>query len=101
VNFEFRKRLESEHQLGDSFDASVILFDDVVEVFVLAHQDVNTGVSLDAFNGRCIGTALVYGDFSGTPCRLMARSKKRLAAALSRLAVRRKSTVSPARSNAQ
>ncbi|MDT7524442.1 hypothetical protein RAE21_19020 [Rhodoferax sp. TBRC 17198] len=37
--------------MGDSFDSSVVLLNDVVEVFVLAHQDVNTGISLDAFNG--------------------------------------------------
>lgn len=48
------KRFESEHRLGDSFDSSVVLLNDVVEVFVLAHQDVNTGISLDAFNGGCI-----------------------------------------------
>ena len=35
---------------------------DVVEILVLAHQDINTGVGLDAFNGRRVGAALVYGD---------------------------------------
>ena len=40
----------------------MVLLDEIVEVFVLAHQDVNTGVSLDAFNGGRIGAALVDGD---------------------------------------
>jgi len=30
--------------LGDSFDGAVVLFNDVVQVFVLAHQDVNAGI---------------------------------------------------------
>ena len=30
------KRLESEHRACDSFDAPMVLLDDVVEVFVLA-----------------------------------------------------------------
>ena len=56
------KRLESQLGLGDSFYGPVIPFDDVVQELVLSHQDVNTGVRLEAFNGRSIGTALVYGD---------------------------------------
>lgn len=40
----------------------MVLLDDVVEVFVLVHQDVNTGISLDAFNGGRVGTAFVDGD---------------------------------------
>lgn len=59
------KRLESEHRMSDSFDGSVVLLDDVVEVFVLAHQDIDTGVSLDTFNGRRIGPALVNRDLLG------------------------------------
>jgi hypothetical protein len=42
------KRLESEHRLGDSFDCSVALLDDVVEVLVLAHQNVDTSKILIA-----------------------------------------------------
>ena len=37
---------------GDPFDGPMVLLDYVVQVIVLTHQDVNTGVSLDAFNGR-------------------------------------------------
>ena len=40
----------------------MILPENVVEVFVLSHQDVNLGVSLDAFNGGCVRAALVNGD---------------------------------------
>ena len=43
----------------------MVLLDDVVQVFVLAYQDVNTGIGLDTFNGRRIGTALVDGDLLG------------------------------------
>ena len=51
--------------MGDSFDGLVVLFNDVVQVFVLAHQDVNAGIGLHTFNGRCIGAALVDGDLLG------------------------------------
>ena len=40
----------------------MVLFDDVVEVFVLTHQDVDTGVSLDTFDGCGVGATLVDGD---------------------------------------
>ena len=56
------KRLESEHGIRDSLDCPVILLDHVVEVFILAHQDVDTGVGLHAFNGRRVGATLVDGD---------------------------------------
>ena len=56
------KRLESRHRLGDSFDTPVVLPGDVVQVFALSHQDVDTGVSLHAFNGRRISAARADGD---------------------------------------
>ena len=40
----------------------MVLFDDVVEVFVLTHQDADTGDSLDTFNGCGVGATLVDGD---------------------------------------
>ena len=43
----------------------MVLLDEVVEVFVLAHQDVDAGIHLDAFNGRRIGAALVDGYLFG------------------------------------
>ena len=59
------KRLEAQHRLGDYFDDGVVLLDDVVQVIVLSHQDVNVGVGLHTFNGRCIRAALVDGDLLG------------------------------------
>lgn len=59
------KRLEAQHRLGDYFDGAVALLDDVVQVFVLSHQDVNAGVGIHTFNGRCIGAALVDADRLG------------------------------------
>ena len=59
------KRLEAQHRLGDYFDDGVVLLDDVVQVFVLSHQDVNAGVGIHTFNGRCIRAALVDGDLLG------------------------------------
>ena len=56
------KRLEPEHRSGDSFDGSVVLPGDVVEVFVLTHQDIHASVSLDTFNSSRVGAALVDGD---------------------------------------
>jgi hypothetical protein len=50
---------------GDSFGGAVALLDDVVPVFVLSHQEVNAGVGLHTFNGRCIGTALADGYLLG------------------------------------
>ena len=54
--------LETQHRSRNPFDGTVILFDDVVEIFILAHQDVNTGVSLDTFNDGRVGATLVDGD---------------------------------------
>ena len=59
------KRLESEHRACDSFNRPVVLLDQVVEIFVLAHQEADTGFILDTFNGRRVGAALVDGDFLG------------------------------------
>jgi hypothetical protein len=43
-------------------DGPVVLLDDVVEVLVLTHQDIDASVSLDTFNGGRVGAALVNGD---------------------------------------
>ena len=51
--------------MGDSFDGAVVLFNDVVQVFVLSHQDVNAGVGLHTFSGRSIGAAIVDCDLLG------------------------------------
>jgi hypothetical protein len=59
------KRFETDHRPRNSFDASVVLLDDVVQIFVLANQEVHTGVGLDAFNSGRVRTALVDGDLLG------------------------------------
>ena len=43
----------------------MVPLDDVAEVFVLAYQDVNAGIGLDAFNGSRVGAALVDGYLLG------------------------------------
>lgn len=60
------KRLESEHDAGDSFDGSMVLLDDVVEVFALTHQDIDEGINLDTFYGCCVAPLLSIVIFSGT-----------------------------------
>jgi hypothetical protein len=46
--------LEPEHRSGDPFDCPVVLLNDVIQVFALAQQDTNAGISLDTFNGCCV-----------------------------------------------
>ena len=51
--------------MGDSFDIAVVIFNDIVQAFVLSHQDVKAGVGLHTLSGRCIGTAIVDCDLLG------------------------------------
>ena len=70
--------------------------DDVVEIFDLANDDLNFPAVIDVVDRRLVVAPLLsIVTFSGAPFSRMALSKKRLAAALSRLAVNRKSTVLP------
>lgn len=75
-----RRGLESEHPSCNLLDGPVVLFDDIVQVFVLAHQDINAGVGLDSFNCGRVGAALlesnllwhvvpVDGTLQKPPCR--------------------------------
>ena len=57
--------------MGDSFDGAVVLFNDVVHVFFLSHQDVNAGVGLHTFSGRCIGAAIIDYRLSIVDCDLL------------------------------
>ena len=59
------KCFESQHGSHDAFDGLVVLFDDVVEVFDLAHLDVLAGIGLNALDGRRVHTALVNDDLLG------------------------------------
>lgn len=82
----------------------LVLFDDVVEVLALTQFDARARVGIDALDGSRVGAALVDGDLlwhivqSDGP---MACSRKRRAAAWSRLARSRKSMVAPSRSTAR
>jgi hypothetical protein len=40
----------------------LVLLDDVVQIFILAHQGIDAGISFDAFNGGRVSAALVDGD---------------------------------------
>ena len=74
----------------------------VVQIFVWAHNDVDTDVSLDAFDGRCMGTAFVGADLLRHA--VQADNTRQIASSsglMSRLEVIRKSTVSPAPSTAR
>ena len=59
------ERFQTQHWSGDPLDGPKILLDNVVQVFGLAHYDVNAGVFLDAFDGGHVGTALVDGYLFG------------------------------------
>ena len=50
--------------------------------YALSHQDVDTGVSLDTFNGRRIGAALVDGDFLGHTMQVDGTFQKTLSRSL-------------------
>jgi len=54
----------------------VVQLDDVVEVFRLAKQNVDTGINLDTFNGRCVGATLVDGDLIGHAVQVESLFKK-------------------------
>ena len=82
------KRFETGHGPRDAFDRAVILLDNVVEVFDPPNRDRYV-----AFLVQLLQSCLVGVTLSGTVLCRMAFSKKRLAAAASRFAVNRKSTV--------
>ena len=61
-----RKLLNPSIGRVDSFDGSVVLLDDVVEVLRLAHLDAQAAVGLKAHDGRGVGAALDnYSDAGG------------------------------------
>jgi hypothetical protein len=59
------KGLEPQHRPYQPLDGSMILFDDVVEVFDLADLDACLSFGIVAFDRRGIGTALVDRDLLG------------------------------------
>jgi len=79
----------------------MILLDNVVEVFNLADKDRHGAVGVDRIDGPLSAPLLSIATLSGSPFAPMAVSKKRFAAAMSRFAVSRKSTVLPCLSTAR
>ena len=53
---------EPEHQSRLPLNGSVILLDNIVEVFDLAHLDAGLGLGVVAFDRRRVGSALVDRD---------------------------------------
>jgi hypothetical protein len=75
------KRFETEHRPHRSLDGSVVLFDDVIQVFDVPHFDLLTGFLLERLDGRGIGAALVDRDlFRQTvlPDRFLEKNPERL-----------------------
>ena len=76
--------LESQHRSNEPLDSTMILLDDVVQIFDQAQLDVAAGVSSNTFDRRGVRTALIDGDLLGhtvetdralqkpTRCRLVA-----------------------------
>jgi len=56
---------KTEHRSSLSFDGSVILLDDVVEVFDLAHLNASPGLGVVTLDRRRVGTALVDRNLFG------------------------------------
>ena len=79
----------------------MVLLVNVIGVFNLAHQDQHVATGVDRIDRRLVGAALAIATLSGSPFAPMALLKKRLAAAMSRFAVSRKSTVLPCLSMAR
>ena len=90
------KVLETQHRPRQSLDTSVVLFNDIVEVFALADFYACMIVSIHLVQARLVRTTLIDIHLS-----LMAFFKKRKAACVSRVAVKRKSMVFPCLSMAR
>ena len=56
------KLFEVEHRPGYPLDGAMVLFDDVVEVFDLVHQDRHVAAGVDRIDRRLVGAALVHRD---------------------------------------
>jgi len=86
--FSGLKRFESEHWFCYSLHGSMILFHDIIEVFDLMNHYRDINASIDHIDCCFIGV-LSIETFPGTPLACIVLPKKRLAAALSRLAFNR------------
>ena len=59
------EEFKTEYRSGLSFDGSVILLGDVVEVFDLAYLNTSLGLGVVTLDRRRVGTALVDRDLFG------------------------------------
>ena len=85
------KVFEAEHWSRQSFDASMVLFNDIVQVFTLTDFDSFLIVSVILFQARVIGPALINVD--QTWFAVLTNRFLQKAALVSRVAVKRKSIV--------
>lgn len=84
---------EAQHWPDAPLDGAMVLLDEVVQVLRLASLDGHAVIVDQVVYRHGVGIALSIVIFRGASCKAIARSKKRRAAALSRVAVSRKSTV--------
>ncbi len=56
------KVFEVQHRAREPFDASMVLLDEVVQVFALADLDACPVVSIQLFQARMIGSTLINVD---------------------------------------
>jgi hypothetical protein len=95
------KILEPEHRSGSAFDGSMVLLHDVVQILDLTNLDGRLALGAHRVKRGQIGAAFVDGYCLGPAVLTIAFSKKLRAAALSGLALNRKSMVLPALSTAR
>ena len=89
-------RFEVEYRPSHPFDGAINLLDEVLELLYLDHRYRHVAASVDCVHGRVVGAPFVHRDFVLSPFTPIALSKKRFAAAMSRLAVSRKLRSCPA-----
>jgi hypothetical protein len=89
-------RFEVAYRPDHPLDGAIILLDEVLELLYLDHKDRHVAAGFDCIHGLVVGAAFVHRDFVWSPFAPIALSKKRFAAAISRLAVSRKSRSCPA-----
>jgi len=88
-------QFEVEYRPSHPLDGAIILLDEVLKLLYLDHKDRHAAAGVDCIHGRAVGAAFVHRDFVWSPFTPNALSKKRFAAAMSRLAVSRKSRSCP------
>src|SRR5471030_1001861 len=72
------ERFEAEHWPGHPFDGTMVLHNDVVEVFDLAHHNRHVPAGVDRSNGCLVGSTLVHRDLFGIAIRTYGLVEKTL-----------------------